>query len=264
MKSSSKVARETLDAIHNEALNEIIEKLLARPEKILIIARMIDNEYYFKKRAVLSKDWLHATIVKFSGVPKIEMMTILLEARRQTPCCPPWSEDMLWKADKFYQLRCVQPSLHVHGQLVVERLLPVKCHYRPLLRAAMVHRMVSVSFAASSRIDAVSGEIQFECYKFDGEQNNVWTRIHRDLNSQSVPIPEDFTVRVHGNFSITNNWSMCDARLKGQRVDQSIFELFVDSGMDVEFTRDAKTFMKDSIDACATMPVQIGPRRGGD
>ena len=36
---------ETLDATHNEAMNEIIEKLLDRPEKILIIARMIDNEY---------------------------------------------------------------------------------------------------------------------------------------------------------------------------------------------------------------------------
>ena len=89
-----------------------------------------------------------------------------------------------------------------------------------------------------------------ECYKFDGEQTNVWTRIHCNLNSQSVPIPEDFTVRVHGNFSITNNWSMYDAHLKGQRVDQSIFELFVDSGIDMEFTRDAKTFVEDSIDAC--------------
>ena len=73
--------RETLDTIHNEALNEIIEKLLDRPEKILIIARMIDNEYRFKKCAVLSKDWLHATIVEFSGVPKSEMMTILLVDR---------------------------------------------------------------------------------------------------------------------------------------------------------------------------------------
>ena len=77
MTSSSKVARETLDAIHNEALNEIIEKLLDRVVMILIRACMIDNEYYFKKRAVLSKDWLHATIVKFSGVPKSEMITIL-------------------------------------------------------------------------------------------------------------------------------------------------------------------------------------------
>ena len=102
----------------------------------------------------------------------------------------------------------------------------------------MVHRMVSVS----SRIDAVSGEIQFECCKFDGEQNNVGTRIHCNLNSQSVQIPED--------FSITNNWSTYDARLKGQRVDQSIFDLFVDSGMDMEFTRDAKTFMNHFIDAC--------------
>ena len=203
---------------------------------------MMDNEYYFKKRAVLSKDWLHATIVKFSGVPKSEMMTILLEARRQTPCCTPWSEDMLRKADKFYQLRGVERLFMYTGNLLLSDPLPVKCHYRPLLRAAMVHRMVSVPFIASSRIDAVGDEIQFECYKFDGEQNDVCTRIHCNLNSQSVPILED--------FSITDNWRMYDARLKGQRVDQSIFDLFVDLGMDMEFTRDAKTFMKDFIDAC--------------
>ena len=135
MESSIKVARETLDAIHNEALDEIIAKLLDRPEKILIIARMIDNEYYFKKRAVLSKDW-----------------TILLEARRQTPSCTPWSEDMLRKADKFYQLRGVERLFMYMGNLLLSDPLPVKCHYRPPLRAATVHRMVSVPFTASSRI----------------------------------------------------------------------------------------------------------------
>ena len=65
-----------------------------------------------------------------------------------------------------------------------------------------------------------------------------------------MPISEDFTVRVYGNFSITNNWSMYDARLKGQRVDQSKIDLFVDSGMDVEFSRGPKTLMNHFIDAC--------------
>ena len=46
-----------------------------------------------------------------------------------------------------------------------------------------------------------------------------------------VPIPDDCTVKAHHNFTITNNWSMYDARLKGQMADQPIFELFVDSGM---------------------------------
>ena len=93
MNSSSKVARETLDAIHNEASNEIIEKLLDLVEKILIRARMIDNEYLFKKRGVLSKDLLHATIVKFSA----------LESRQVLPA--PWRRE----------------SLHVHGRLAVGR-----------------------------------------------------------------------------------------------------------------------------------------------
>ena len=93
MNSSRKVARESHGAIHNEASNEIIEKLLDRVVMILIRACMIDNEYYFKKRGVLSKDWLHATIVKFSA----------LESRQVLPA--PWR----------------RASLHVHGELVVGR-----------------------------------------------------------------------------------------------------------------------------------------------
>ena len=91
---------------------------------------------------------------------------------------------------------CQASFLHA-GQLVVER---------PVAREVLlpiVHRMVSVPFSASSRIDAVSGGIQFHYCKFDGEQNNVWTRIHCNLNSQSVSISEDFIVRVQGNFTIS-------------------------------------------------------------
>ena len=135
-----------------------IEKLLDLVGKILIRARMIDNEYYFKKRAVLSKDWLHVTIVKFSGVPKTEMMTILLVARRQTPMCTLWTKDMLRKADKFYHLRGIERLFMCVGNLLLGDPLPVKCHYRPLFRS-MVHRMVSVLFSASSSIDSVSGEM---------------------------------------------------------------------------------------------------------
>ena len=121
MKSSSNVARETLDAIHSEALNEIIEKLLDRPEKILIIARMIDNDFYFKKRAVLSKDWLHATIVKFSGDPKSEMVTILLEARRPDAMLHSMVRGKAPESRRVPPAPWCRASLHVRGQLVVER-----------------------------------------------------------------------------------------------------------------------------------------------
>ena len=70
---------------------------------------MIDNEYYFKKRAVLSKDWLHATIVKFSALGSRQVLPV----------------------ERLFM--CV-------GNLLLGDPLPVKCHYRPLLRA-MVHRM---------------------------------------------------------------------------------------------------------------------------
>ena len=76
-------------------------------------------------------------------------------------------------------------SLHVHGQLVVGR--PVAREV-PLPTSPQGHgaQDVSLLFSASSRIDSVSGEIQFECYKFDVEQHDVWTRIHCNLNSHSI------------------------------------------------------------------------------
>ena len=85
--SNKKMERETLAAIHNETLHEIIAKLLDRPEKIFIIARMIDNEQYFKKRAVLSEDGLHVTIVKIRGVPEHEMTIVLPEKKHAVRCC---------------------------------------------------------------------------------------------------------------------------------------------------------------------------------
>ena len=83
-------------------------------------------------------------------------------------------------------------------------------------------------------------------------------------------MPEDFTARAQGNFTITNNWSIYDARLKIRRVDQPISELFVNAGMDVECMRDAKTFMKHSVDACYDEYAKIFPymlkwhERGGE
>ena len=44
-------------------------------------------------------------------------------------------------------------------------------------------------FSASSRIDSVSCEIQFGCYKFDVEQRNVWTRIHLQPELAEYPLP---------------------------------------------------------------------------
>ena len=240
MKSSSKVARETLDAIYNEAFNEIIEKLRDRPGEILI-ARMLDNEYYSKKRAVLSKDGLHATVVKFSGVPKIEMMTILLEARRQTPLCTPGNRGSAPESRQVPPAPWRRASLHLHGQLVVER---------PVAREVPLPTSPQGCHGAQDGFCASQCFVAHQCRGSLVSKIIGRTRIHCNLNSQSVPIPEDFTVRVQGDFTITNNWSMYDARLKGQRADQSILELFVDSGMDVEFTRDAKAFMKDFIDVC--------------
>ena len=79
---------------------------------------------------------------------------------------------MLLKADKFYQLRGVERLFMYMGNLLLGDPLPVKCHHRSLSRS-MVHGMVSVHVSASSRIDSVSGEIQFECYMFDVEQHDV-------------------------------------------------------------------------------------------
>lgn len=96
-KSTVRIAAETLDAIQNEVLNEIIEHLLERPDKILMTARMVQNESYFKKAATPNTEWLHATIVKFSVVPKGQLIDALLEFRRQV--CPekPWDETLLKK-----------------------------------------------------------------------------------------------------------------------------------------------------------------------
>ena len=53
----------------------------------------------------------------------------------------------------------------MHGQLVVERPVAREMPLPTSFQDAMVHRMVSVPFSASSRIGAVSGEIQLDSKK---------------------------------------------------------------------------------------------------
>ena len=91
MKSSRRVAEETLDTITADALSDIVEKLLERSDKVLIVARIVDNEHYFTKKTTINKDWLHKTIVKLSAVPKSELIQALLEFSRQS-LPGPWEE----------------------------------------------------------------------------------------------------------------------------------------------------------------------------
>ena len=63
MKNIQKVATETLSSIQNEALNELVLKLLQNSEKILLVVRMIDKPGYFVSCTALDENWFLATLL---------------------------------------------------------------------------------------------------------------------------------------------------------------------------------------------------------
>ena len=249
MKSADRVATETLDTIQNEALNEIVEKCLARPDKILILARIVDNESYFRKKVGISKDWLHKTIVKFSAVPKSEIIEACLEFSRQSASVS-WKEADLRRLDRRYNLRGVERLFGAMTGIRMSDNLPAKCHYRPLLRKCLVTRFQKSMFKDAVMIGQ-AGDLQgVDAYAFEEESDGFYTKIKCIEKGCSIEIPEDYAVKVGGTWQIVCNWSMHEARMKGKTVDKNILELFVDAGEKDKFDHDPKRVLENEVEDC--------------
>ena len=76
--------------------------------------------------------------------------------------------------------------------------MPPKCHYKPLLRAVMVKRMLGSPLAAEISI-AESGEVDWNVYEFvDKSPEGFWTSIRCNMKGTKVPVPEDYAIKVGG------------------------------------------------------------------
>ena len=59
-----------MTSVLQKSLNELAEFMCKNPDMILATLKMAQDDNYFVIKAAANREWLHYTIVYFSGVPK--------------------------------------------------------------------------------------------------------------------------------------------------------------------------------------------------
>jgi hypothetical protein len=251
VKSTGACAGETLDAIHHEALMDIVQELRTNPSKILVVARIVHNPAYFTASVTASvkKDWIHSTIVKFQGVPKAEWILILIDFRTASKVQPPWTEDLLRLVDKHYKLRGIEYMVQYLGLFRMSDKLPPKCHFRPLLRTVMQAHFSDAVHAKTISINPKSGEVNFQAYVLTAKVEECYTKLRCIPRDVEVAIPDDYYVKHDAGWVFLANHSVSDARLKGKRVDINCAELFADTEDSSAFEYDKDHFLDAVVDS---------------
>ena len=222
-KSVKKVGEETLNSIHYEALNEIVEELIKNPRKILITARIVKNEDHFTEKVGGKTDWHHRTQLTLSCVPKSEWVLVLIEWRSKSSQ-PIWKEETIRLMDKFYNRRGIEHMVQFIGGFVLSDPIPRHCNYRPLLRATMVDHFVRSGVKLA--INPKTGECTMDVYSLSGDEDGKQTTIKCNRSGKEIAIPSEYSVMRGSGVELVDNWSFLMCRLKGKRLDQNIYELF--------------------------------------
>ena len=244
-KSAKHVATEVLSSLEDEALNDIIQELKRRPDKILQVARMVRREEYFTKtKSLCAKIWLHHTLVKLNGVGKGEWITILKQFRK-TAGLAAWSDETIRTMDRAYSLQGVVNMVMYLGTLEMTDSVPIHCHYRPLLRNTMCnHLATQTAIAKDVRIDPNTGHVNFEMYKFSGAQNGRFMEITCPRFEVSVRLPSSvFVGEQDGAWSIERNWGFRTAYIKGDDYEKNIYDLFKKAGQTQKFDHCPRTWL---------------------
>ena len=92
--STVRIGSESLSAIHAEAVNGIVEELLDRPDKILITARRVKNESYYRVKNHSRKHWMHYSQLKFANVSKSEYIAALSAFSTEAKIMPHWTDEI--------------------------------------------------------------------------------------------------------------------------------------------------------------------------
>lgn len=175
-------------------------------------------------------------------------MESLLELRRQIQPNSPWDVTLLKKFDKYYKLKGMEHSFTALTGLRMTDPLPSKMHYRPLLRAVLVHRMRGFTAANKFKINEQTGEANFEMYTLTGKVGNFFRKVMCNFHNVEVDIPDDYAVKADGSWQVTLNWSLFDARLKGKTVEKNVYEIFKEAGRGEHFGYDSKSVFDKAIE----------------
>lgn len=187
--------QDSLSAMLNEALVEIVEECLAKPGKILATCRYIKNDTNFVVAQQPNDDFIHSTIVYLDGVSKAFWIDVLVAYAQQKGgelYMHLGSEELVKAFDKSLALRGAKQLVCLLGHLSMKDSLPKHAHYKPLLRQLVLERFEEQNshfeFNAEGAIDFCKCGV----YEFAGP----FTRVPRNPNQLLLSCFEGLTNKL--------------------------------------------------------------------
>ena len=209
--------------------------------------RIVFNENYYKEEAKASAMWLHYTLIRLAGIPKIEWILILQEWRKQMSW-KEWPESLIRLMDKAYGLAGIAYMVCYLGMMTMEDHLPLYCGFRPALRGTFVKHFVSQGASVQDiTIDPKTGTVNFDMYIFtdiDEETKKVGS-ITCTRNQCKIAIPKDYNVFAEKLY-IHDAWSLTQAQMVGEITEKNILDLFIRAGKEDQFSYDADCFLDNT------------------
>jgi hypothetical protein len=239
-----------LNSNMEEALKELVEFLVAKPDRILLTLRMAKNANYYKGESTLSvksTDYIHMTLVYFSGVPKVFWKEVLMEYFSQHKDKNQGvTMELLAAVDKAGKLHGLVRYAPFLAKVLPTDHLPAALHYKPLLKKELLARMTT---ARELKIEK-DGQVDFAAggeYSLADLEDGVYTAILHKASGGKVAMPEDFVVKESANWKITDNRDWLGAKLVGARVNDSIYDIFNEKDMHCHIDYDTDAFLEANI-----------------
>ena len=177
-RAASASGQEVVSSMLKEGLNELIQFLSTKPDRVLLTLKWAQNDKNFTVKEKCPKDFIHFTLVYFSGVPKALWTQVLLKFFQEKGEGPQ-TEEAIRKMDKANGLTGITRYAGFVGRFLMTDHLPKEMHYKPLLIDVIFNRMM-----ASGRWLEVEkdGKVNFDD---DGEYELVDTKTTRVPTSPS-------------------------------------------------------------------------------
>jgi len=197
-RAASASGQEVVSSMLKEGLNELIQFLSTQPDRILLTLKWAQNDKNFTVKEKCPKDFIHFTLVYFSGVPKQLWVQVLLKFFQEKGRAPQ-TEEVIRKMDKANGLTGITRYVGFVGRFLMTDHLAKEMHYKPLLTDVIFNRMT-----ASGRWLEVEkdGKVKFdddgEYQLVDRNDQGTYKSVQHVASGVKVAIPDDYTVTGSG------------------------------------------------------------------
>ena len=221
---AANVAETMREAGDEEALMELICICLKHPNRVETLVRFAKKDELDKSvKKTKNKDYIHHTLIRFTSVPKKELILSALKRWHPELSSGQWKTiDRVEGNMGQLKLYCMETNIEKYDKI------PKFAHYKPVFEKFSDKRRSK--FGAKPLVFNSLGGIDYsKCGVFAmGPEDPVTGRIQKILwpgvvGAEAV-IPEDFTVTTKWRITGNDSWEM--ARLVGTSAEPLIYKWF--------------------------------------